>query len=579
MLVKRARTEEAQELMLVASSLASLTFASLESAALSTDSMGTRPAAVANWRIIAMFVPLLMQWRLGPAIVYAVMLIIKDLLIAWLMAALHGEAEQASANRLINMAVVSILIYGTYPAFLGCARETYFAEVQLQEEKEALRSLLSVQCDAVVSLDGNRVITSAGMDAVMGEHMIGLKFQECLNEADQERIEFAFTAARSQKQAMLFRSEVCSRQSGFGEQPVDVFVVYRRSGFLIGLSCVGERLPPLVNGSAIASASHISDSDSWSECAPAPSFAADSEFVFDNAIEQQSIETILAMAKHEHWLIQGQSLDFKSSEVLGKGGFGSVVSASFYGSEVAVKSAHPASKTKHALKSMLLELRMLRHLRHPHITGFIGAVVDVTHLRVSLVLELSNGGTLLDAVKAVDFKNLRCIHQELLHECLIGVSSGLYYMHNLTRPMVHRDVKPNNVLIDLSTEGMHAKLSDFGLSHLTSTDKVSTGGSWRWMAPEVLLMKTITPAADVFAFGRLIFFVTVGEMPLPDFTSNALKRHAKDGQVPALAWPEDLPFSGVKQLAEKCTSFEADDRITAKDIWSELSLRCTRHEL
>eukprot|EP00931_Biecheleriopsis_adriatica_P101274 TRINITY_DN76450_c0_g1_i1.p1 TRINITY_DN76450_c0_g1~~TRINITY_DN76450_c0_g1_i1.p1 ORF type:complete len:674 (+),score=106.15 TRINITY_DN76450_c0_g1_i1:66-2087(+) len=572
MLAKCLTTARCQELVLVVSMFVSLTCASLESATYSEKSLHlNRYAAVTNWRMIALFAPLAMQWRLVPSCFYGVSLMIKDYLMAFVVADMGGEPEAASRGALLTMTMVNVLISCCYLGFLGVSRDAYLAEVLLQEEKDALKSLLRVQCDVVVSLDKDRVITSEGMESLMGESMVGERLETCLRP-DEERINWAFEACRSQKQAMLFKSELCSR-GGMQEQPVDVFVVCRRGvhdSFLVGLSCSGERPPPGVDLSMKAATvltggtNIISASDSVSVTG-APSFMGGSENAFGRAIEQQSTSSILALAKREHWLVQKGDLDFEDSAVLGSGSFGTVSTAVFYGSTVAVKSAR--SERQDSFKTALLELRMLRHLRHPNIIGFLGAVVDVESLCVSLVFEYAEGGTLLILIQQIDCKAWPREHVDLMQSCLQDASSGLYYMHSLTPPMVHRDIKPSNVLIAFANQGLQARLSDFGLSHLQGKD--SKGGTPSMMAPEAFTSDRVLAAADVFSFGRLLFAASVGEMPLRGFTRKALKDLAERGQVPTLVWPS-VPWPRCKQLAERCMASNVGDRVSAKEISSEI---------
>merc|ERR1712137_1425417 len=93
--------------------------------------------------------------------------------------------------------------------------------------------------------------------------------------------------------------------------------------------------------------------------------------------------------------------------------------------------------------------------------------------------------------------------------------------------IVHGDLKAANVLVESRNGQPHAKLLDFGLARVLTRDALPLGGSTRWMAPEVFIRAKPSPAADVFALGRLIFLVLTRVMPLAEQNKRTISEASK----------------------------------------------------
>eukprot|EP00931_Biecheleriopsis_adriatica_P112894 TRINITY_DN8772_c0_g1_i2.p1 TRINITY_DN8772_c0_g1~~TRINITY_DN8772_c0_g1_i2.p1 ORF type:complete len:705 (-),score=94.75 TRINITY_DN8772_c0_g1_i2:237-2351(-) len=577
MLVKRLSNARLQELAAVSLVFVGFTGGIVEACCISSAATSVfRTRTVALWRTVPLFAPVFLQWRLGPSLLYGGSLLIKDLAVARLVYQMHGD--ETGIPGLIFLSLAVTLCYLPWTASL---RKQYHAEAELLEERESLHCLLGMQCEGVIGLDAIHTIRSGSMGAVItGKSMIGESLHSCLSdESEQERVSSTLENAKKMKQAILCPTTF----DASGEKVfVDLFVVPRRSGaesFLVGVRCVQEQLPPVAPSGDIAaldvmnSPSEITCEDSMSVAVLSLAPTKVTEQIFDVSA-LQDISEIINIGKKEHWLISQDSLGLEQSKRIGQGGFGQVVSANFYGANVAVKTHHPRTRNgelQFLSKEALLELRMLRHLRHPNIVGFIGALVGASNLedsQLALVFEnISDGLTAVDLLKLLDYKDLNCNHKVLLSTILVHVGSALLYMHGLKQPVLHRDVKASNVLIELLADGMvRAKLSDFGLSHIIGKD--ATGGTVSMMAPEALLGQHVSTAVDVFSFGRLLFHFVVGQKPLRTMDRNSIIQSAREGRVPALDWPEkDDVFPGCRQLSEACMLFQAERRPVMEHIF------------
>merc|ERR1740123_1115429 len=108
-----------------------------------------------------------------------------------------------------------------------------------------------------------------------------------------------------------------------------------------------------------------------------------------------------------------------------------------------------------------------------------------------------------------------------LHQLSLGACRALVYLHARRPPIVHGDLKGSNIFVEHRALGPHAKLLDFGLARVLSRQIEPLGGTLRWAAPEVFARGVPTPAADVFSFDRVLFFVVVGKKPLQNYEKKA----------------------------------------------------------
>lgn len=232
---------------------------------------------------------------------------------------------------------------------------------------------------------------------------------------------------------------------------------------------------------------------------------------------------------------------YRIEGLIGAGGIGAVYRARQLSLErpVAVKMLHPSlAVMDDARRRFAEEARALGTLNHPHIATVhdFGETEDGEQF---LVLEFVGGEALsqLAEREPLPFAVLRQIFDQILR--------ALTHAHE--RDIVHRDVKPANILIDADGDGNpRAKLVDFGIalagSDTTALQENLIEGTPHFMAPEQAEGRQhVTPAADVYALALTLWWSLTGTLPFDGPTPRAIL----DAQLHA-ALPPFEPLRGVR---------------------------------
>lgn len=278
---------------------------------------------------------------------------------------------------------------------------------------------------------------------------------------------------------------------------------------------------------------------------------------------------ITKLGKREHWLIDPQQLELQKGPLLGSGTFGVVMAGSFVGTPVAVKVAKNSS-ARRGQKELMNELRVLRYVRHPNIAVFHGACFDSCG-SIAIVLELVRG-TRLDLYLKQGCE-IAGVGDEIRYSLLLDISRAVAYLHTRQPSIVHGDLKPTNMLVEHPRHSPSIKLLDFGLARVLTPHALPLGGTVMWMAPELLIRgaRPPAPAADIFSFGRVAFFVTTGVKPHQDFSVETLRRVCRARRLAPLLWPDLALARRCQRLAEPCMHFTAELRPSALAVQEDLA--------
>ncbi|CAA0818863.1 Serine/threonine-protein kinase CTR1 [Striga hermonthica] len=201
--------------------------------------------------------------------------------------------------------------------------------------------------------------------------------------------------------------------------------------------------------------------------------------------------------------------DLVLKERIGAGSFGTVHRAEWNGCDVAVKILMEQDFHAERFKEFLREVAIMKRLRHPNIVLFMGAVTEPPNL--SIVTEYLSRGSLYRLLHKPGAKEALDERRRL--SMAYDVAKGMNYLHKRNPPIVHRDLKSPNLLVDRKYT---VKVCDFGLSRLkanTFLSSKSAAGTPEWMAPEVLRDEPSNEKSDVYSFGVILWELATLQQP------------------------------------------------------------------
>ncbi|KAG1703518.1 hypothetical protein DVH05_007465 [Phytophthora capsici] len=263
-------------------------------------------------------------------------------------------------------------------------------------------------------------------------------------------------------------------------------------------------------------------------------------------------------------------------QLLSRGGFGVVYSGLYNGRRVAVKTLLPETRRSIShVVDLLAEVKMMATMEHPHIVEFIGVAWD-SLTNMCVVLEFMAGGDLKALLSDYQEQEIPMGFNRDKLKIALHIAHALTYMHSLDPPIIHRDLKSKNVLLN---EQLDAKLTDFGTSRERVNESMTGGvGTCLWMAPEVMIGDRYDDKADMFSFGVVLSELDTHASPY---------WHVKDPNDSSRPMPEPailqmvasgklhVKFSkeatkAVVKLGKACIALEPASRPTAAEALYKL---------
>ncbi|KAL2907051.1 Wall-associated receptor kinase 5 [Bienertia sinuspersici] len=274
--------------------------------------------------------------------------------------------------------------------------------------------------------------------------------------------------------------------------------------------------------------------------------------------------------------------NYSEDRILGKGGFGTVYKGTLKdGRIVAIKKPKMGDQDKSQIQEFINEVVILMQTNHKNVVKILGCCLE-TKVPV-LVYEFISNGTLLENIKKGEKSWL---NWENCIRVATEVVDALAYLHSAAvTPIIHRDIKSANILLD---DNYTAKIADFGASMLApigqtleSTDHLL--GTFGYMDPESLHTGRLTEKSDVYSFGVVLAELLTKEKVIsleraPEQASlamyfvSSMKRNCLfnilDPQLVIEASEEQL--LSVSNLVMRCIDIDSENRPTMREIAFEL---------
>ncbi|KAJ0979438.1 hypothetical protein J5N97_014912 [Dioscorea zingiberensis] len=272
--------------------------------------------------------------------------------------------------------------------------------------------------------------------------------------------------------------------------------------------------------------------------------------------------------------------NYHKSKIIGEGGNGVVYKGILPDNrEVAIKKSRVMDPSQ--VEQFINEVVILSQVIHRNVVKIIGCCLE-TEVPL-LVYEYVSNGTLTSHLYGDG--NFASLSWESRLRIACETAGALAYLHSATtRPIIHRDVKSLNILLD---QGYTAKVADFGASRVVPMDReyITTlvQGTLGYLDPEYFHTGMLTEKSDVYSFGVVLLELIIGEPPV---SSGDVK---KRGAWPTIFyyllrgtnclrfWSQEWWSEGdsaqlkeVAELARRCLSLTGEERPTMKEVAAEL---------
>ncbi|RDY07726.1 Serine/threonine-protein kinase WNK1, partial [Mucuna pruriens] len=249
------------------------------------------------------------------------------------------------------------------------------------------------------------------------------------------------------------------------------------------------------------------------------------------------------------------------NEILGKGASKTVYRAfdEYEGIEVAWNQVklYDFLQNPEDLERLYSEIHLLKTLKHKNIMKFYTSWVDTANRHINFVTEMFTSGTL----RQYRLKHRRVNIRAVKHWCR-QILEGLLYLHSHDPPVIHRDLKCDNIFIN-GNQG-EVKIGDLGLAAiLRKSNAARCVGTPEFMAPEVY-KEDYNELVDIYSFGMCILEMVTFEYPYSECNHPAqIYKKVVSGKKPEALYKVNNPE--VRQFVEKCLA-TVSLRLSAKEL-------------
>lgn len=249
-------------------------------------------------------------------------------------------------------------------------------------------------------------------------------------------------------------------------------------------------------------------------------------------------------------------LVYPNGEVsLGSGTFGEVKKCLWRKTLVAVKFLKKSNDPKlqaENVKSFIEELNILKKLRHPNILLYLGACISGPEY--FLVTEYCENGNLFSYLHEQNHE--KPIKDSTKIRIALEIAKGVNYLHSFDPPILHRDLKSLNILLD---KNFQVKIADFGWARLRQDHMTKRRGTFQWMAPEVIKYDKYSEKADVFSFSIICWELFALEPPYSGIDKVEVAKNVANDSTFRPPLTEAIP-NKIAKLLPRCWQADPKER-------------------
>ena len=284
--------------------------------------------------------------------------------------------------------------------------------------------------------------------------------------------------------------------------------------------------------------------------------------------KQQELHTVIDStfnaAKNGRWFIPYGELDICYPNFAG-GSFSTIHDCKWRGTNIVVKK--PIANNIINIMEFLQEIQICSTLRHPNLVQFLG--ITFNHSEIIILFEKIYGSNLEEFINRKNSMITAPVQKHIVSQLI----TTFKFLHNCNPPIIYRDLKPANVLID---KFYNIKLTDFGLSKYFQNESneayLLSGetGTIRYMAPEVFNNQVYNLKVDVYSLGLIIYYIYVNEKPFNEYSVDSMKTYFQQDDL--ILSTNKIKSKHVKSIINKSIDKNPNKRIDINELYSAWEL-------
>ncbi|KAF9971332.1 G2-specific serine/threonine protein kinase [Actinomortierella ambigua] len=280
---------------------------------------------------------------------------------------------------------------------------------------------------------------------------------------------------------------------------------------------------------------------------------------------------------------------YEELDIIGQGSFGVIrkVRRLADGKILARKEIDYRKMSIREKEQLVSEVNILKDLKHPNIVDFIERVIDREKSIIYIIMEYCEYGDLATVIRNHKEQNVPIEEEYVwsiltqlvlaLHECHCGTVTDPETKLQKPRPVLHRDLKPDNVFL---MSKYSVKLGDFGLSRSLTNPRHAFAqtfvGTPYYMSPELISEASYGPKSDIWSLGCIIYELCALEPPFLAKSQASLAAKIRQGVVPRLP-PQYSPE--LSDVIRAMLRVESSKRPSTQDLMAHRKIKLIRYDL